>query len=99
MDVCDTCHGTGAKPGTKVYNCSACDGTGQVRQVQQSLFGQMVRVGTCGRCKGRGKMFDTPCPECHGNGKSRHVRKITVKIPAGVERACSCASTARASRE
>ncbi len=85
MDVCDTCHGTGAKPGTKVYNCSACDGTGQVRQVQQSLFGQMVRVGPCGRCRGRGKMFDTPCPECHGNGKSRHVRKITVKIPAGIE--------------
>jgi molecular chaperone DnaJ len=53
--------------------------------VTQSLFGQMVRVGPCGRCRGRGKMFDTPCPECHGNGKSRHIRKITVKIPAGVE--------------
>lgn len=85
MDTCDTCHGSGAKPGTKVYNCSACDGTGQVRQVTQSLFGQMVRVGPCGRCKGRGKMFDTPCPECHGSGKSRHVRRLTVRIPAGVE--------------
>jgi molecular chaperone DnaJ len=85
MDTCETCRGSGAKPGTKVTNCSACGGTGQVRQVTQSLFGQMVRVGPCGKCKGKGKAFDTPCPECHGSGKSRHVRQIKVKIPAGVE--------------
>jgi molecular chaperone DnaJ len=85
MDTCETCHGSGAKPGTKVSNCNVCGGSGQVRQVSQSLFGQMVRVGPCGKCKGRGKTFDTPCPECHGTGKSRHVRKINVKIPAGVE--------------
>ncbi|HTY90794.1 MAG TPA: molecular chaperone DnaJ [Methanocella sp.] len=85
MDTCDTCHGSGAKPGTKVKNCSDCGGTGQTRQVTQSLFGQMVRVGPCNKCHGRGKLYDTPCPECHGSGKSRHVRQIKVKIPAGVE--------------
>lgn len=85
MDACETCNGSGAKPGTKVTTCSMCGGTGQVRQTSQSLFGQMVRVGACNKCKGRGKTFDTPCPTCHGTGKSRHVRKINVKIPAGVE--------------
>jgi molecular chaperone DnaJ len=85
MDTCETCHGSGAKPGTRVNNCSACGGTGQVRQVSQSLFGQMVRVGPCGKCRGKGRTFDTPCPECRGTGKSRHVRKLMVKIPAGVE--------------
>ncbi len=85
MDTCETCHGSGAKPGTKVNTCGACGGTGQVRQVTQSLFGQMVRVGTCGKCHGKGRTFDTPCPECRGTGKSRHVRKLMVKIPAGVE--------------
>jgi molecular chaperone DnaJ len=85
MDACETCNGSGAKPGTKVTTCPACGGTGQVRQITQSLFGQMVRVGACNKCKGRGKTFDTPCPTCHGTGKSRHVRKINVKIPAGVE--------------
>jgi molecular chaperone DnaJ len=85
MDTCETCRGSGAKPGTKVTNCNVCGGSGQVRQVTQSLFGQMMRVGPCGKCQGRGKMFETPCPECRGGGKSRHVRKINVKIPAGVE--------------
>ncbi|HTX43938.1 MAG TPA: molecular chaperone DnaJ, partial [Methanocella sp.] len=85
MDTCETCHGSGAKPGTRVNTCSACGGTGQVRQVSQSLFGQMVRVGPCGKCHGKGRTFDTPCPECRGTGKSRHVRKLMVKIPAGVE--------------
>ncbi len=85
MDTCETCHGSGAKPGTKVNTCSACGGTGQVRQVSQSLFGQMVRVGPCNKCRGKGRTFDTPCPECRGTGKSRHVRKLTIKVPAGVE--------------
>jgi molecular chaperone DnaJ len=85
MDTCETCKGSGAKPGTRVNTCPACGGTGQVRQVSQSLFGQMVRVSTCGKCHGRGRTFDTPCPECRGTGKSRHVRKLMVKIPPGVE--------------
>lgn len=85
METCDTCHGTGAKPGTKIDTCPNCHGSGQVRQVSQSLFGQMVRVAPCPRCQGKGKIFDTPCPECKGRMKTRHVRKISVKVPAGID--------------
>jgi molecular chaperone DnaJ len=85
METCDTCHGTGAKPGSKIDTCPNCHGSGQVRQVSQSLFGQMVRVAPCPRCQGRGKIFDTPCPECKGRMKTRHVRKISVKVPAGID--------------
>ncbi|CAJ35418.1 molecular chaperone DnaJ [Methanocella arvoryzae] len=85
MEPCDVCNGSGAKPGTKITTCPQCNGSGQVRQVTQSLFGQMVRVGTCGRCAGKGKTFDTPCPECRGKGRTRKVRKVLVKVPAGVD--------------
>ena len=85
MDSCDTCKGSGAKPGTKVIACPACGGTGQIRRVSQSLFGQMVQVMPCNRCGGRGRTFDTPCPECRGQGRTRKVRKVLVKVPAGVD--------------
>lgn len=85
MEVCDLCHGTGAKPGTHIKTCPSCNGTGQIRQVSQSLFGQMVRVMPCNTCGGKGKTFDTPCPECKGRTRTRKVRKLTVKIPAGVD--------------
>ena len=85
MEPCDTCHGSGAKPGTKINNCPQCKGSGQVRQVTQSLFGQMVRVGPCNQCGGKGKTFDVPCPECKGKGKTRKVRKVMVRVPAGVD--------------
>jgi molecular chaperone DnaJ len=85
MENCETCHGTGAKPGSKVDTCPNCRGSGQVRQVSQSLFGQMVHVAPCPRCQGKGKIFDTPCPECKGRMKTRHVRKISVKVPAGID--------------
>jgi molecular chaperone DnaJ len=85
METCDTCSGTGAKPGTKITNCAACNGTGQIRSVTQSLFGQMVRVMPCNRCGGRGRTFDTPCPECRGRGKTRKVRKVLVRVPPGVD--------------
>ncbi|WP_230740473.1 molecular chaperone DnaJ [Methanooceanicella nereidis] len=85
METCNTCNGTGAKPGTPINTCSACNGTGQVRQVSQSLFGQMVRVMPCNKCGGKGKTFDTPCPECNGRTKTRRVRKLTIKVPPGVD--------------
>lgn len=85
MEPCDTCHGSGAKPGTKTNTCSQCKGSGQVRQVTQSLFGQMVRVGPCNQCGGKGKTFEVPCPECKGKGRTRKVRKVMVRVPAGVD--------------
>jgi molecular chaperone DnaJ len=53
--------------------------------VTQSLFGQMVRVMPCNRCGGKGKTYETPCPECHGRTQTRKVRKVLVKVPAGVD--------------
>ncbi len=85
MEACDTCHGSGAKPGTKVITCPQCNGTGQVRRSTQSIFGQMVQVMPCNKCGGRGKTFDAPCPSCRGTGQTRRVRKVLVKVPPGVD--------------
>ncbi|MGA9141047.1 MAG: molecular chaperone DnaJ [Methanocella sp.] len=85
METCDTCRGTGAKPGTRVTTCQNCNGTGQIRRTSQSLFGQMVQVMPCNKCGGRGSTYDTPCPACRGQTKTRKVRKVLVKVPPGVD--------------
>lgn len=84
-ETCPTCHGNGAKPGTAIRTCPHCNGTGQVQVTQTTAFGRFVNVRTCERCRGEGKTIETPCPECRGSGRVRKVRKIDVKIPAGVE--------------
>ncbi|MBQ7196001.1 MAG: molecular chaperone DnaJ [Synergistaceae bacterium] len=83
---CQHCNGTGAKPGTKPETCPKCHGSGQVRQSQQSLFGQFVSITTCPDCHGTGKIIKEKCDECSGRGKIRKKHKLEVKIPAGVER-------------
>ena len=83
---CQHCNGTGAKPGTKPETCPKCHGSGQVRQSQQSLFGQFVSITTCPDCHGTGKIIKDKCDECEGRGKIRKKHKLEVKIPAGVER-------------
>lgn len=85
METCDTCNGSGAKPGTKPETCSMCGGTGQVRQQQQTFFGTQVRIGACPRCKGEGRVISTPCSECGGQGRVRKTVERTVDIPAGVD--------------
>lgn len=84
-ESCDTCHGSGAKPGTKVETCSVCSGTGQEEQIQNTPFGRIVNRRVCSRCQGQGKIVQVPCPTCHGNGKVKTRRKIMVNIPAGVD--------------
>ncbi|MBU1879703.1 MAG: molecular chaperone DnaJ, partial [Chloroflexi bacterium] len=85
LEVCDACRGTGAEPGTQPTRCPTCQGTGEVRQVRQSFFGQFVNVTPCTRCQGRGEIVNTPCRRCNGESR-RHVSKtILVTIPAGVE--------------
>lgn len=83
--VCDLCKGTGAKPGTKINTCPTCNGTGQERRERRTPFGQFVSITTCSRCHGEGKIIESHCPRCNGTGNIRHTRKISVKIPPGVE--------------
>ena len=85
-ETCQHCNGTGAKPGTKPETCSRCHGQGQVRQTQQSLFGQFVSITTCPECHGTGKVIREKCDECQGSGHVRKKHKLGVKIPPGVER-------------
>ncbi len=84
-DTCPHCNGTGAEPGTKVNTCPKCHGTGQIRTQRRTIFGQMASVTTCDRCEGSGKVPEQPCRECSGSGSKRMLKKLKVKIPAGVE--------------
>jgi molecular chaperone DnaJ len=84
-EVCSTCRGSGAKPGTSPSRCSTCGGNGEVRRSQQTIFGSMVQVTTCPACVGKGEVIVTPCPTCSGHGQVRESRKKVVTIPAGVD--------------
>ncbi|MCB1878105.1 MAG: molecular chaperone DnaJ [Chromatiales bacterium] len=81
MVQCNTCSGSGAKPGTKSTTCSTCNGIGQVR-MQQGFFSIQQ---TCPRCKGSGQIISDPCNTCHGVGKVKETKTLSVKVPAGVD--------------
>ncbi len=81
---CRECEGTGAAAGSQPVSCSQCGGRGRVRQVRQSIFGQMVQEGICPNCQGRGRMVEHPCGSCSGTGTVRGEETIEVRIPAGV---------------
>ncbi|HEX7097434.1 MAG TPA: molecular chaperone DnaJ [Acidimicrobiales bacterium] len=82
---CDRCEATGAEPGTHPVTCEQCNGSGQVRRVRQSLFGQMVSATVCNRCGGLGERIATPCHDCRGEGRRREQRTYTIEVPAGVD--------------
>ena len=84
-ETCNTCHGDGAKPGTKKQKCSMCGGTGQIKQVQTTILGQMQTVRPCTNCHGTGEVIPEPCLDCKGKGTVRKQVKISVKIPAGID--------------
>ncbi len=81
LDTCDTCHGSGAKPGTQATTCRTCGGYGQVR-MQQGFFSIQQ---TCPTCRGSGKSISDPCTACHGQGRVQRTKTLSVKVPAGVD--------------
>jgi len=85
IEFCSSCHGTGSEQGTNPETCPDCRGTGQVRRVQQSIFGRFTHINTCPRCGGSGAVISNPCSQCRGNGRIKAKRRIKVDIPAGVD--------------
>jgi molecular chaperone DnaJ len=83
LDVCVTCGGGGAKPGTKPKQCTTCGGRGQVEQI--GLGGLFRMVNTCPACRGRGTVITDRCDDCRGQGRISKRRSLRVKIPAGID--------------
>lgn len=85
VELCSRCNGLRAEPGTEPERCKNCDGHGEVRRVQQSIFGQFVNVSTCDRCGGEGRVVAHPCRACRGGGYEKRKRVLEVKFPAGID--------------
>jgi molecular chaperone DnaJ len=84
-ELCSVCNGLRTEPGTEPERCTQCNGSGEVRRAQQSIFGQFVNVAMCDRCRGEGRVVTHPCKNCRGVGREKKKRKLSVKIPAGVD--------------
>lgn len=84
-EICPTCNGKGAEPGTEPQRCATCKGAGEVRQVRQTFLGSMVNVSTCPSCNGTGETIATPCHTCRGRARVRNNKKLVVNIPPGVD--------------
>jgi molecular chaperone DnaJ len=82
---CDVCGGSGAAAGTQPKICSRCKGQGKIQNMRRSAFGMFVQVTPCPECRGKGMIIETPCKTCRGSGLVKKRRKITVKIPAGID--------------
>src|SRR5690349_21532251 len=84
VDTCEHCRGNGAEPGTPIRECERCGGTGQLRSVSRTAFGQLVRSHVCDVCGGDGKIAVEPCNVCRGRGRVARRRTLEVDIPAGI---------------
>jgi molecular chaperone DnaJ len=84
IDRCEHCHGNGAEPGTPIETCERCEGTGQLRTLTRTPFGQMVRAMPCDRCHGDGRIATQPCAECRGRGRRARRRELEIDVPAGI---------------
>lgn len=82
--LCSTCSGTGAKSNNGYSKCSQCNGSGEIRQVSRSIFGQFINVTMCTTCNGEGRIIKDKCEECHGEGRIKAESTIKVSVPAGV---------------
>ena len=84
-ELCARCKGQRAEPGTAPNRCDTCRGNGQVRRMQQNVFGQFVQVVPCPTCRGEGRVVQTSCTLCKGSGREQRVKHLKVQIPAGIE--------------
>lgn len=83
-EKCVHCTGSGAKAGSSTEECSTCRGTGEVRTISRSMFGQFVNIQVCTTCQGEGRTIKEKCPHCHGEGRAKNEATMKVNIPAGV---------------
>lgn len=81
---CSSCSGSGAKSSSSFKTCSVCNGTGEIRQVSRSIFGQFVNIAPCNNCSGTGKIISEPCTTCSGDGRIQDESTIKINVPAGV---------------
>lgn len=82
--LCNVCSGTGAEAGTSTKTCPVCQGTGEVKTVSRSVFGQFVNISACSNCNGEGTVVDTPCKKCMGDGRIQEEVTLQINVPAGV---------------
>ena len=82
--TCEHCHGNGAEPGTPIETCPRCQGSGQLRTVSRTPFGQVVRATTCDLCQGDGRVAREPCKVCRGRGRRVERPKVSVEVPRGI---------------
>lgn len=85
LETCNTCNGTGAKPGTGVKTCGTCGGSGQVRRATRTPFGSFAQVSACTTCNGTGQVIEEKCTTCHGAGRQQETKKLKITIPPGVD--------------
>lgn len=84
FDICDSCGGSGAASGGGQVTCPQCGGSGEIRQVQRSMLGQIVHVHECRNCGGTGRVVERPCRTCHGEGRTKVGKEVKIQVPAGV---------------
>jgi molecular chaperone DnaJ len=85
LETCQTCKGSGARPGTSSRTCTTCSGTGQVRRATRTPFGTFAQVSVCPTCDGAGEVIEEKCDVCGGSGRKQETKKLKITIPAGVD--------------
>ncbi|WP_320663554.1 molecular chaperone DnaJ [Prochlorococcus sp. MIT 1223] len=85
LEACDSCQGSGSRPGSGPSNCNTCGGAGQVRRATRTPFGSFTQVAECPTCNGSGQIISDPCSSCSGKGVKQIRKKLRINIPAGVD--------------
>jgi len=85
IEECDECGGKGCKSEADRITCPTCKGSGEIKHITNSMFGQMVNVTTCNHCQGSGQIIKNPCSKCKGKGLIKRARTVDVDIPAGID--------------